>query len=59
MNIRVVQDIKIGKGAILELKYSNYGDLLVASTESKEIAFINPNENYLSVIIYKYNDYYN
>ena len=46
LNIRVVQDIKIGKGAILELKYSNYGDLLVASTESKEIAFINPNENY-------------
>ncbi len=43
---KVVSDIKIGEGAILELKYTNYGDLLVASTESKELAFINPNENY-------------
>ena len=46
LDIKVVSDIKIGEGAILELKYTNYGDLLVASTESKELAFINPNENY-------------
>ena len=46
LDIKVVSDIKIGEGAILELKYTNYGDLLVASTESKELAFINPNEHY-------------
>ena len=46
LDIRIVNDIKIGEGAILELKYTNYGDLLVGSTESKEVVFLNTNEKY-------------
>ncbi len=46
LNIRVVEDIPIGKKAVLELKYTNYGDVLIVSTLSQEVGLLNPNNRY-------------
>ena len=41
-----VKDIKIGEGAISELRYTNYGDLLIVACESGEVSLLNANEDY-------------
>ena len=43
---KVVLDFSVGKKKVVELKYTNYGDLLLASCESGELTLMNCNNNY-------------
>ena len=46
LNEKVVPDFSVGKSKVIELKYTNYGDLLLSSCESGELALMDCNNNY-------------
>lgn len=41
-----IKDVKIGEGAVTELKYTNYGDVLIVCCQTGEVALLNANEDY-------------
>ncbi len=43
---KVVPDFSVGKDKVIELKYTNYGDLLLSSCESGELKLMDCNNNY-------------
>lgn len=59
LNEKVQEDIDLGRVPVTELKYTKYGNMLAVCLESKEIFFLNPNDNYKQVTKIEFaNDYY-
>jgi len=43
---KVLNDIKISEGAIVSIKYTDYGDYLLCSSDKNEICLLDVNDNY-------------
>ena len=46
LNIKILNDIKISEGSIITIKYTDYGDYLLCTTDKNEICLMDVNDNY-------------
>ena len=46
LNTKIFNDLEISKGSIITLKYTDYGDFLLCSTELYELCLLDVNDNY-------------
>ena len=46
---KVVEDVDLGRMPVTEIKYTKYGNILAVCLQSKEIFFLNPNDNYKTI----------
>ena len=46
LDIKIFDDIEVSKGGIITLKYTDYGDFLLCSSEKNELCLLDVNNNY-------------
>ena len=46
LNTRILNDIKVGEGSIITIKYTDYGDYLLCTSDEKEICLLDVNDGY-------------